>query len=98
MIETLIERIAKRLNTEVSVTCRCASQPEGRTWHASITKDGAQYTYHHGHGYTAEEAILNALVDNIQSIKTELKKLQVKAAAPINDTTPTNGELVAACG
>jgi len=97
MIESLVERIAKRLNTEVSVTCRCASQPDGRVWHASISKDGAQYSYHFGHGDTPEEAILNALVDNIQSIRSELKKLQPKPAAPTKDATPTNGELVAAC-
>jgi hypothetical protein len=33
----------------------------------------------------------------VQSIRSELKKLQAKpAAAPTNDAKPTNGELVAA--
>jgi hypothetical protein len=96
MIESLVERIAKRLNTEVSVTCRCASEPQGRAWHASITKDGAQYSYHFGHGDTPEEAILNALVDAVQCLRSDLKKQTVKAIAPADDAVPTNGELVAA--
>jgi hypothetical protein len=96
MIETLVERIAKRLNTEVSVTCRCTQKPEGHTWHASISKESAQYSYHFGHGDTADEAVINALVDNVQSLRTELRKQAVKAAAPTDDAKPTNGELVAA--
>ena len=96
MIESLVERIAKRLNTEVSVTCRCSEKPGGHVWHASISKDAAQYSYHFGHGDTADEAVINALVDNIQSLRTEVKKQPAKAVAPTNDATPTNGELVAA--